>query len=91
MQCLARSGSAIVVASGQITTFQGALQVEFFSVLIRSLWCVGFLSKTHRPDVAVHLAIDETVFQLTCVNFDKADGRGTGKPLQLLDKDGRRY
>ena len=93
MQCLARSGSAIVVASGQITTFQGApLQVEFFSSA-HSQFVVRWVFEQDPSisDVAVHLAIDETVFQLTCVNFDKADGRGTGKPLQLLDKDGRRY
>ena len=93
MQCLARSGTAIIVASGQITTFQGApLQVEFFSSA-QSRFTVRWVFEQDPSvrDVAVRLAVEESVFQLTCVNFDQADGRGTGKPLQLLEKDGRKY
>lgn len=93
MQCLARSGSGLVVASGQITAFQGApLEVEFFSgpdVQFAVRW--EFEHDDAVEDVAVSLHIEDQTFRLICVNFDAADGRGTGKPLQLHEDETRRY
>jgi len=93
MQCLARSGSVIVVASGQITTFQGApLEVEFFSgpdAQFAVHW--EFEHDESIEDVAVSLELVGNTFRLTCVNFNKADGRGTGQPLPLHEENDRRY
>lgn len=78
-----QSGPAKVLASGQVTAFMGhelSLRVEEPIDVV-----VDFAFKS---DPSVHdVAVDVTTFanrmQLTCTNFDGADGRGSAQPVLI--------
>ena len=85
MNVQANSGNARIGATGQITTFQGeplllSLQLDSWEMTVQ--WI--FDSDPKVEDVAVGVQHDdERLLVLRCINFDGADGRGTGQPLQI--------
>jgi len=93
MEISARSGRATIVASAQITTFEGEpLELTIWFQPEQSFtvkW--SFESDASVDDVAVDLEQDDDVFHILCTNFDGVDGRGTGKPLHLVDAGPYRF
>ena len=78
----ARSGSRIIVASGQITTFEGQplrLEGEGLRLEFRFHTEPGCDAPWARLD---HASEPGTVV-VHCVNFDQVQGRGTREPLAL--------
>ena len=93
MDISARSGPAAIVASGEITAFEGhPLELTIWPnpenpFLLR--W--EFESDPEVEDVAVHFEHRADGFHFRCTNFDTADGRGTGKPLRLMEIGRQRF
>ena len=86
MDVVSRSGPASIVASGQITTFAGH-PLELTLVVDNDLEYLIEWSFEHDEavsDVDVLLKHLPSSIRFVCVNFDKADGRGTSKPVAIL-------
>ena len=86
MDVVCRSGPASIVASGQITTFSGhplelklGIDAEFE---YRIEW--SFQHDEAVSDVDVRVEHSPESIRFLCINFDKADGRGTSKPVPIL-------
>lgn len=93
MDISARSGRTTIVASAEITTFEGhPLELTLWPSPDESLvleW--SFRTDPEVEDVAVTMASKEQSLHFECVNFNTAEGRGTGKPLHLADIGGHRF
>ena len=87
------SGPAQVVASGDVTTFAGyplGLDLDLPSGLTYSI-VFRFVSEPDEADVRVVPVAQPMRLELTSVNFDRADGRGSAVPVPLGVTDGVAY
>ena len=93
MEISARSGRVSVIASAQLTTFEGhplEITVEVGPSQTFSIkW--SFVSDPETLDVDVVLEREGDLVHLICSNFDHSDGRGTSKPLHLGDVGTQRF
>ena len=93
MELSARSGRVAIVASGQITTFEGnPLEITVWASQEQPFllkW--SFFSDPEVQDVAVSVEQQQGLIHLLCTNFDGPDGRGTSRPMRLLDVGTRRF
>lgn len=84
MTVAARSGPAQVISAGSITTFEGnglALEVRQPEGQLRLE--LSFRTDPAVEDVAVDSTFGDAGVSLVLTNFDKADGRGSARPVLL--------
>lgn len=85
-QLVVRSGPATVIAQGEATTFDGnglrlALRVDEVAIALE----FDFQSDPSVKGVRVDTVELAQGYRLTCVNFDRADGRGSAIPVLLAE------
>jgi hypothetical protein len=80
-----RSGPAKIIASGSATAFMGHSVVLDLRYPVELTVEFAFEQRPDIEDVAVELEAREGELRLLCVNFDKADGRGSATPVLLGD------
>lgn len=74
----------MVIASGEATTFAGhGLNLSLEGEGARAEVRLTFVADPEVPDVAVRSTLAEHGYDLECVNFDGADGRGSAVPVFL--------
>ena len=93
MELSARSGRASIIASAQVTTFEGnPLEITVWANAENPFvlkW--SFFTDPEIEDVAVEVEQRDGAFHFLCTNFDDLDGRGTSRPVRLLDIGTRRF
>jgi hypothetical protein len=77
------SGPATILASGQVTAFMGHELCLRLDDPIDLVVDFAFESDPTVDDVAVDVTTFANRMRLKCVNFDRADGRGSAQPVLL--------
>ncbi|MEZ4318268.1 MAG: hypothetical protein R3F61_12230 [Myxococcota bacterium] len=75
------SGPARIIDGGMVTCFMGNDLTITLTQPVDLVLEFAFETNDAQPDVAVNVATFENRMRLTCVNFDKDDGRGSAEPV----------
>lgn len=81
-----KSGRADVIASGQVTAFEGQPLLIF---LDDWEFAIGFRFEADGGALDVQSQLHPGRLELTLLNFDGADGRGSAEPVHLVERGDR--